>query len=135
MPGDGFALAVGVGGQVNGVRLGRLLLQRGQKLAPVVQRPIGGHPAAFDVDAEARLGQIADVPLAGGDLEVGAKVFVDRLGLGRRLDDHQAFLLPCSHSTLLGLLSNSTFWPGARRPGRKRGRDARAPTVIALRLS
>ena len=96
VPGDRLALAVGVGRQVDQGGGGGAFLQVGEDLlmALVGQIDIGRHPAGFDVDADvlaARFGrQIADVAVAGPDLEAGAQVFLDRLRLGRRLDDHQA---------------------------------------------
>ena len=90
---------------------------------------VGRHPAVLDVDAEAALGQIADVPLAGDDLVIGAQVLVDRLGLGRRFDDDQVFLLPCGHvNSLVSLRSESYVVLGCRvvRSVRCQGLDGSA---------
>src|SRR5207249_9923249 len=59
-PGDGFALAVGVGSEVHRARGRHLLLQRGDQLLAIVEQPIGRLPAAFDIDAEAGLRQVTD---------------------------------------------------------------------------
>ena len=56
----------------------------------VGQDDVLGLEAGLDVDAELALGQVADVPHRRDDLEVAAEVFVDRLRLRRRLDDHQS---------------------------------------------
>ena len=97
VPGDGFALAVRVGREIDGLGPGGLLLEAGQKLLAVGQRLIGRPPALLDVDAELLVRQIAHVALARGDLIVRAEIFIDRLGLGRRFDDDQVLLLPCCH--------------------------------------
>jgi hypothetical protein len=56
VPGDGFAFAVGVGGQVDGVRLGSLLLEGSQHVLAVRQVQVLRHPSALDIDAELALG-------------------------------------------------------------------------------
>src|SRR5262249_21312112 len=111
VPGDGLALAVGVGRQQDAVGLAGLALELGQDVlgraalavaAALVALldDVGGHPAGVDVDAgdglaaAAALGQVAHVAVAGQHLVVGAEVFVDRLGLGRRLDDDEVVLAP-----------------------------------------
>ena len=54
------------------------------------QDDVFGLEPGIDVHAELALGQIADVSHRRDDLEVAPQVFVDRLRLGRRLDDHQS---------------------------------------------
>ena len=105
VPGDGLALAVGVGRQEDAVGLVRLLLQLGEDVlgrAPALalavlalDDDVGGHPAGLDIDAGDDLAlfaaarQVADVAVARQHLEIAAQVFVDRLRLRGRLDDHE----------------------------------------------
>ena len=79
--------------------LGRLLLQarRARPCVSSSRLTVGRHPAGLDVDAELAacfLGRSRTWPLLASDLEVAAQVLVDRLGLGRRLDDDQAACRP-----------------------------------------
>ncbi len=87
VPGNRLPFAVRVGGQVDGIRLGRLLLEGCEDVFAVLQRLVGRHPALVDIDAEALVRQIAHMPLAGRDFELGAQVFVNGLRLGRRFHD------------------------------------------------
>src|SRR5262249_9568113 len=102
VPGDGLALAVGVGRQVHGIDAVGLALQLGDDLlgplaasALAFDEDVGGLPAALDVNAGQLLallafdGQVADVAVAGPHLEVAAQVLLDGLGLGGGLDDDQ----------------------------------------------
>ena len=101
VPGDGLAFAVRVGGEID--RLGRrgLLLQPGQQFLAVLQDAVGRHPAVFDVDAEAALGQVADMALARHDVVIRPQILIDGLRLRRRFDDHEVLFLPCGHNLLL----------------------------------
>jgi hypothetical protein len=87
VPGNGLALAVRVGGQDE--LLGALdrLGDIGDPLrAPVLERPDHAE-VVIRVDRAVLGGQIADMPEGGQDLVILAEIFVDRLGLRRRLDD------------------------------------------------
>jgi len=89
MPADGFALAVGVGGEVDRTRVAGGQLQLLHDLLPGRQHLVLGLEALLHVHAQLLLGQIADVPHRGLHLEVPPEIFVDRLRLGRRLDDDE----------------------------------------------
>ena len=93
VPGDRLALAVEVGGEVDGVGGLRGLRDLGDLLAAVVGDDVLGGEVVLDVDAELALAgvlrQVADVAVGGEDAVVGAQVALDRPRLGRRLDDHE----------------------------------------------
>ena len=93
VPRDRLALAVEVGGEEDGVRRLRRLLDLVDLLAAVLGDHVLGREAVVDVDAELALagvlGQVADVAVRGQDAVIGAEVALDRPRLGRRLDDHQ----------------------------------------------
>src|SRR5262249_53668446 len=102
VPGDGLALAVGVGGEVDGVDPVGLAFEFGDDLlgplaatALAFDEDVGGLPTALDVNASQFLallafdGQVANVAVAGPHLEVATQVFLNGLGLGGRLDDYQ----------------------------------------------
>ncbi len=102
VPADGLALAIRVGGedQVVGALQGLgdgLDLLLGPRVGLPEHREIvlGIHRAVLRR-------QVADVPVAGEDVIVVPQVLVDRLGLGRGLDDddcaHAAGSLPCEAS-------------------------------------
>ncbi len=87
VPGDRLALAVRVGGEDELLgpldRLGNV----GNPLrAPVLERPDHAE-IGIRVDRAVLGGQVADMPEGGQDLVILAEIFVDRLGLRRRLDD------------------------------------------------
>jgi hypothetical protein len=87
VPGNRLALPVRVGGedQLFGSLDG--LGDVGDPLrAPVLERPDHAE-IGLRVHGAVLGGQVADVPEGGQDLVVPAEILVDRLGLGRRLDD------------------------------------------------
>ena len=104
VPGDRLALAVLVSGQQQLVDVGEHPLQLSDLGLLVRADQVERLEAVLDVDAEpgpllllvlggdvsGALGEVADVADAGLDLVPLAEVPADRLGLGRRLDDHQA---------------------------------------------
>ena len=87
VPGDGLALAVGVGGQdqLVGVLDGRgdLLHHLGR---PAVDVPVHVE-VVVGLDRAVLRRQVAHVPVGRQHLVLGAQVLVDRLGLGDRFDD------------------------------------------------
>ena len=93
VPGDGLALAIEVGGEVDGVGALGGLLDVVDLLAAVVADDVLGREVVVDVDAELALarilGQVADVAIGGEHAVVGAQIAFDRPRLGRRFDDHE----------------------------------------------
>jgi hypothetical protein len=99
VPADGLALPVGIGGQVDRLRLlgGRAQLVQHLALGGedgVLDREASlGVDAADDVGGVLRalgvLGQVPDVAHGGHDAEVAAEVLVYGLRLGGRLDDDE----------------------------------------------
>jgi hypothetical protein len=89
VPGDGFALAVGVGRQDDALAvLGRLPEVRDDLLL-FGDDFVGRHESRRDVDAKLLLRQVADVAHGGLDHVILAEIVVDRLRLGRRFDDDE----------------------------------------------
>ena len=88
VPGDGLALAVGVGREQDMRRRSSPPLQLGQDLLLARDDLVRLLKPLFDVDPEL-LRQILDVPLGGDDVEPRPQVLLDRLGLRRRLDDDE----------------------------------------------
>ena len=93
MPGDGLALAIEVGGEVDHVRLPGGLLDRADLLLAVGDDLVDGREVVVHVHAELVLaelfGQVPDVTIRGEDRVVRAQIAFDRLRLGRRFDDHE----------------------------------------------
>jgi hypothetical protein len=90
VPGDRLPLPVEVGGEEDPLGfLGRLLdgghVLAGSRRHLVAQRHVG----LAHLDGEVAAGQVADMAVGGQDLVVLAEVLLDRLRLGRRLDDHE----------------------------------------------
>ena len=91
MPRDGFALAVRVRREIDGVALLRGLLQLADQGLLAADGLIIGLEIVLDVDAQLALGQVAQMAHAGLDRVAPAEIFPDGFRLGRRLDDHQIF--------------------------------------------
>ncbi len=89
VPGDGLALAVGVGGQEDLVGPGRGFLQLLHQRPLLVGHAVLWREVVIDIDAQTRLQQVAHVAQAGFDHVAAAQIAADGLGLGRRLDDDQ----------------------------------------------
>ena len=89
VPSNGFALAVGVGGQVGGIGGLSCFAKTVQDLALAPNRYVARLKAVFNVDAQLFGRQIPHVPHTGFNHKIFAQNFVDCLGLGRRLDNHQ----------------------------------------------
>ena len=87
VPGDRFALAVRVGGEIDGVRgLGRAL-ELVDRLLLAGEDLVGRLVGVLAVDAEPLARQIAHVPVRGHDLEALAEELLEGLGLRGGLDD------------------------------------------------
>ena len=87
VPGNRFAFAVGVGREDQAVRafhgggdLGEALLRLAVDLPDHREVVVGQNRAVFR-------GQVAHMAIGGEYLEIGPEIFVDRLRLGRRLDN------------------------------------------------
>ena len=103
VPTDGFAFAVLVRRQVEGVGLLELVLEQLDLFALARRDDVDRREIVVDVDAQVRprlalvlgrnllgaLRQVAHVADAGLDREAASEVLADRLRLGGRFDDHQ----------------------------------------------
>ena len=87
MGGDGFAFAVRVRRQVDGVRGRGQLLQLGENFFFAGDDDVLGLEVVCDIDAESALGQILHVAERGFDREAFTQIFLDGLRLGGRFDD------------------------------------------------
>ena len=87
MGGNGFAFAVRVRRQVNGVGRGCQLLQLGDNLFFAGDDDVIGLEVVLDIDAQRALGQIFHVAERGFDREALTQIFLDGLRLGRRFDN------------------------------------------------
>ena len=88
VPADGLSLAIGVGGDEDGVGFLGRRLQLADHLLFSFQHLIGGLEG-FLVDAELALGQIAHVSHGRLDDVILADEFVDRLRFCGGFDDHE----------------------------------------------
>ena len=92
VPGDRFALAIGVGGEDQGV----VVLQRVGDCLDVLLAVRGDLP--FHVEIVVRVDrtvlgrQVANMPVGGQDSVVRPKIFVDCLGLGRGFDNNDGHM-------------------------------------------
>ena len=126
VPGDRLALAVLIGGEVEGVGVLDQLLQLGDVALLVARHDVVGLEPVVDVDREPAprlvldlgrgvrgvVGQVADVTDRGLDDVVRAQVAADGAGLGRGLDDDElchVCLLPQVLAAIL--LSAATVAP------------------------
>ncbi len=91
VPGDGLALPVRVGGQIDAAGLAGGLFQFGHDLLLALDDLIVGGEAVFFVHAEGLGGQVADMAHGGLNGKGFAEKFFDGLHLGGRLDDDQLF--------------------------------------------
>jgi len=100
VPGDRFALAVQVGCEED-VAAGIFgeLFEFGDDLAAAGEDFVLGDER-LQIDAHALRGEVADVAHAGLYDVVVAEVLIDRLGLGRRLDDDEMFAVLFAHFEL-----------------------------------
>ena len=89
MPGNRLALAVEVGGEVDGLGLLRFLHDRPDVLLAALVQLVGHREIVVRIDGTIARRQIADMPIRSQDLEFLAKVPVDGGRFGRRLYDQQ----------------------------------------------
>ena len=93
VPGDGLALPIEVGREVDLVGRLRGLGDLGDLLAAVVGDDVLGGEIVLDVDAELALAgvlrQVADMAVGGEDPVIRAQVALDRAGLRGALHDHE----------------------------------------------
>ena len=89
VPGNRLALAVGVGGEIDGARALDGGLQLLDRVGLIVRDDIGGREIVLDIDADAPIRQVADVAHRGAHGVAGAEILGDRLRLRGRLDDHE----------------------------------------------
>ena len=89
VPRDRLAFAIGVGREVDDVDRPSPLLDLGDDLALAADDDVLGREAVLDVDAHLGLRQVHDVADRRLDGEAIAQIFLDGLGLGRRLDDDE----------------------------------------------
>ena len=87
MPGNGFALAIGVGGEDEPVAALQRRRDVGQALGRLAVDLPGHGEILVGANRAVLGGQIADMAIGGKDGEVLAQILVDRLGLGGRFDD------------------------------------------------
>ena len=87
VPGDGLALAVRVGRQVNLIGVLDRVADRLDDLGLAFDHLVLRLEVVFDLHAQAAFGQIADVADRGDHDEVAAQIAADGAGLGRRLND------------------------------------------------
>ncbi len=83
VPGDGLALAVQVGGQVDGVYAGGGFFEAPDRLLFARRGHIVRAELIFDVHAHLFAGQVADVPHRGHHAVAPSQNFPDSPGLGR----------------------------------------------------
>ena len=86
---DRLAFAIGVGREVDGVRLPGRLLEFGDELLLALDDDVSGLEAVLDIYREIALGKVFDVPERGLNDVVLAQVLTDRFRLRRGLDDDQ----------------------------------------------
>ena len=94
MPGNGLALAIGVGGQD---QLACAFHRADNVVEPLLRLGIDlpDHAEiALGIDRAVLGGKIAHVSERRQDLVAGAKIFVDGLGLGRRFHNHDIHAIP-----------------------------------------
>ena len=89
MPGDGFAFAVGVGGQIQRVGVAQRFFDGLHMLGVAIDRLIRHRKAALGVDGAFFGYQVAHVAVGGQYVKLLAQVFVDGARLGGRFDDKQ----------------------------------------------
>ena len=95
VPGDSLPFAVFIGCQPHSLGIGGLFLQIRHQFLLVRRHNIVWRETVVNVNAEVLLLKVADVTVAGHDLEVLAQEFLNRLCLGRRLNYHEILLHGC----------------------------------------
>ncbi len=91
VPGNGLSLAVFIGREPYGLGLRRGLTEAVDNLLLFVGNFVNRRKISVYVDAEALGFQVADMPVAGHDLEVRPKEFLDSFCLRGRFDNDKIF--------------------------------------------
>ena len=116
MPGNGFSLAVRVGGEIDGVAGSGSLFQLADQFFLAANGFIVRFKIVVDIHAKGTFGQVAQVAHTGRYLIVRPQIFADGLGLGRRLHDHQMFFAHASSSTSYSCSGSATVRTKLRAP-------------------
>ena len=103
MPGDCLSFAVRIACQIDLVGMLRVLLERLDEIALAAYVDVLRREVILDVDAELALRQIAQMPHGSAHHVLLSQIFLDGLGLGRRLDNDE-------RSLCLRLGSCLCFW-------------------------
>jgi hypothetical protein len=112
VPGDGLALPVGVGGQVDGSGGLGGLLQLREGLGLSFNGDVLGLEPVLHVHAQLPGREVAEVPDGGLHVVAGAQVFPDGLRLGGRLDDDERTPPPGRRRAVAGRLRGLGTGPG-----------------------
>ena len=142
VPGDGLALAVEVGGQVDDVRRRRGLVDGGQLFASVGHDFVDGLEVVVHVHSQLALAgvlrQVADMAVGREHGVAGPEVALDRFRLGGRFDDNEVAAHPRESSISHSRASCSARrWAGpwavpaeiSRRTRRSRARGRAPPRL------
>jgi hypothetical protein len=89
VPGDGLALPVRIGGEIEGLGLLERALDGVDVLAIALHHLVLHRKVVLRIDGALLGHQIANVTVRGEDFEVLAEVFLDGFRLGRRLHDNE----------------------------------------------
>ena len=89
VPGNGLALAIQIGGEIDGVGHPGRFLDGVDVFLVALDHVVLHGEAVLGIDRALLGHQVTDMTVGGQDREVLAEVLVDRLGLGGRLDDEQ----------------------------------------------
>ena len=124
VPADRLALAIQVGCEVEGISLLGGLGDRLDVPLVLLDQFVAHGEIAIGIDRALAWHQIAHMAIGGEDMKVLAEVFVDRLGLGGRLDDEQVLgHSPSAPQDRCGRLWVRCFGPVTvvltARPGRR----------------
>ena len=87
MPGDGLALAIGVGGQIQRLGFAQCLGDGFDVLFVALYDAVAHAEVVGRIDRAFLGDEVAHVAIGGEHLEILAQVFLDGLRLGRRFDD------------------------------------------------
>ncbi len=87
MRSNGFAFAVRIGREIDGVGRKRQLLQLGEDLLLAGNDDVLRTETVFDIDTETALGQVFHVAERGVDSEILAQILLNCFRLSRRFDD------------------------------------------------
>jgi hypothetical protein len=124
MPGDGLALTVGVGGQIERLAVLELLGDGLDVLLVALDDLIFHREAVVRIDRPLLGDEIAHMAIGGHDLEAGSEVLLDGLGLGGRFDDDEIHAKQVDSVRSGSKCSKSEF--SADRPDRRRRASLRA---------